>query len=105
MSWLYIPGTQVTFPFSFSPTVVRTVSVRRSLEGAVALTMALTVVPAGFDHAVRAQGAKAAAFACDIQTSERVVAVGDIHGAFDSFAAILQAAQVIDNRSRWIGGR
>ena len=34
-----------------------------------------------------------------------MVAVGDIHGAFDNFVAILRAAQVIDNRNRWIGGR
>jgi hypothetical protein len=34
-----------------------------------------------------------------------VVAVGDIHGAFDNFVAILRAAQVIDNRNRWSGRR
>jgi hypothetical protein len=42
---------------------------------------------------------------CDIRTSERVVAVGDIHGAHDSFLAILRAAGVIDRRDRWAGGR
>ena len=42
---------------------------------------------------------------CDIQTTERVVAVGDVHGAFDNFVAILRAAQVIDNRNRWAGRR
>ena len=36
---------------------------------------------------------------------ERVVAVGDVHGAFDNFVAILRAAQVIDNRNRWSGRR
>ena len=34
-----------------------------------------------------------------------MVAVGDVHGAFDNFVAILRAAQVIDNRNRWIGRR
>jgi hypothetical protein len=42
---------------------------------------------------------------CDIRTSERVVAVGDVHGAYDQFVTILRAARVIDGRERWIGGR
>ena len=33
------------------------------------------------------------------------MAVGDVHGAFDNFVAILRAAQVIDNRNRWSGRR
>jgi hypothetical protein len=43
--------------------------------------------------------------ACRIQTSERIVAVGDIHGAYDRFVAILRAAGLVDGRARWIGGR
>jgi hypothetical protein len=35
----------------------------------------------------------------------RVVAVGDVHGAFDSFVAILQAAGLIDAKLTWIGGK
>jgi hypothetical protein len=42
---------------------------------------------------------------CDIRTSERVVAVGDIHGAHGSFIALLRAAELIDRRDRWIGKR
>jgi hypothetical protein len=42
---------------------------------------------------------------CDITTSERVVAVGDVHGAFDKFVTILQEAKIIDSRRRWTGGR
>ena len=42
---------------------------------------------------------------CEIQTTERVVAIGDVHGAFDRFVAILQEARLIDARQRWIGGR
>ncbi len=42
---------------------------------------------------------------CDIQTSERIVAVGDVHGAFDTFVTILREAKLIDSRRRWIGGR
>ena len=78
------------------------VSVRIALGAAVALALVLL---SGTEHPLRAQGAKAGASPCDIQTTERVVAVGDVHGAFDNFVAILRAAQVIDNRNRWIGRR
>lgn len=42
---------------------------------------------------------------CNIQTTERIVAVGDVHGAFDAFVAILREAKLIDERRRWTGGR
>src|SRR5687768_14942129 len=42
---------------------------------------------------------------CAIETTERVVAVGDVHGAYDRFTGILRAAGLIDQRDRWIGGR
>ena len=41
---------------------------------------------------------------CAIETAERVVAVGDIHGAYDRFTGILRAARLIDQRDRWAGG-
>jgi hypothetical protein len=44
-------------------------------------------------------------FPCDIRTTERVVAIGDVHGAFENFTGILRAAQLVDSRNRWIGGR
>jgi len=31
--------------------------------------------------------------------------VGDVHGAYDGFVAILRAAGLLDGRDRWIGGR
>lgn len=34
----------------------------------------------------------------------RVVAVGDVHGGFDEFVAVLRSAGVIDGRNRWSGG-
>ena len=52
----------------------------------------------------RASG-QATASVCDITTTERVVAVGDVHGAYASFVAILRAAGLIDTRDRWVGGR
>jgi len=36
---------------------------------------------------------------------KRVVAVGDIHGAFDEFTTIMQQAELIDAELNWIGGK
>lgn len=36
---------------------------------------------------------------------ERVVAIGDVHGAYDSLVATLQSARVIDDRLTWSGGK
>lgn len=35
----------------------------------------------------------------------RVLAVGDVHGDYDQFLAVLQAGGVVDRRGRWNGGR
>lgn len=35
---------------------------------------------------------------------KRIVAVGDIHGAYDSLVSILQQAGLVDKKLRWIGG-
>jgi hypothetical protein len=35
----------------------------------------------------------------------RIVAIGDIHGAAQEFAAILRAAKLTDSSDRWIGGK
>lgn len=42
---------------------------------------------------------------CGIVTTERIVAVGDVHGAYDKFLTILREAKIIDQRRRWIGGK
>jgi hypothetical protein len=39
-----------------------------------------------------------------IAAAPRVVAVGDVHGAFDRFVEILQAVGLIDASRRWTGG-
>lgn len=49
--------------------------------------------------------AQTAPDSCTITTKERIVAVGDVHGAYDRFVAILRAAGLIDERERWTGGR
>jgi hypothetical protein len=33
------------------------------------------------------------------------VAIGDVHGAYDKFVALLRAAGLINDRQRWVGGR
>jgi len=53
--------------------------------------------------APRAQSTPAAP--CDITTTERIVAIGDVHGAYDQFVAILRTAGLINARDRWSGGR
>ncbi len=52
-----------------------------------------------------ALGQDPAGRSCDLETSERIVAVADVHGAYDRFVAILRAAGLIDGRERWSGGR
>src|SRR6187397_1113914 len=47
----------------------------------------------------------AAAAPCEFDNVERIVAVGDVHGAHDRLLEILRAAGVIDTRNRWTGGR
>jgi hypothetical protein len=42
---------------------------------------------------------------CTVDGVDRIVAVGDIHGAYEPLVAILQAAGLIDGRLRWAGGR
>lgn len=68
---------------------------------AVALFLAATLVFAG----VPARGAAQKPNSCEVETTERIVAVGDVHGAFDKFVAILREAGIINNRRRWTGGR
>jgi hypothetical protein len=47
----------------------------------------------------------AADTSCTAEGIERIVAVGDIHGAYEPLVGILRAAGVLDGRLRWAGGR
>jgi hypothetical protein len=47
----------------------------------------------------------AADTSCTVEGVERIVAVGDIHGAYEPLVGILRAAGVLDGRLRWAGGR
>ena len=40
-----------------------------------------------------------------VRGAPRVVAVGDVHGAYERFAAILHSAGVVDENGRWSGGK
>jgi hypothetical protein len=53
----------------------------------------------------RTRGPLAAAASCDVDGIERIVAVGDVHGAYDRFVEILRAAGVVDASARWSGGK
>src|SRR5438034_1878808 len=46
-----------------------------------------------------------AASSCEWNNVERVVAIGDVHGAYDRFVEILKVAGIVDGDLRWIGGR
>jgi hypothetical protein len=75
--------------------------VSRLIVGAITAA-ALAVAVSAANPAAQQRG-QAPVFPCDVQTTERVVAIGDIHGAFDQFVAILRAAGLVDNRNRWAG--
>ncbi|MBI3049466.1 MAG: metallophosphoesterase [Acidobacteria bacterium] len=62
---------------------------------------ALVLAASGRGAAAQSSGATP----CDIRTTERIVAVGDVHGAYDRFVSVLRAAGLIDGRARWTGGR
>ena len=42
---------------------------------------------------------------CAVPDAPRVVAVGDVHGSYDSFTAILRFAGILDEKARWAGGK
>lgn len=46
-----------------------------------------------------------AADPCEFDRIERVVAVGDVHGAYDRYLEILRAAGIVDADGHWSGGR
>jgi hypothetical protein len=65
----------------------------------------MAVLAPAADRSTARPAAQTPASPCDIRTSERIVAVGDVHGAYDQFVSILRAAGLIDRRERWSGGR
>jgi diadenosine tetraphosphatase ApaH/serine/threonine PP2A family protein phosphatase len=49
-------------------------------------------------------GRARAASSCEWNGIERVVAIGDVHGAYDRFVEILKVAGIIDADQHWAGG-
>src|SRR5262249_53339165 len=43
--------------------------------------------------------------ALPLAAAERVVAVGDIHGAYEAFVSVLQTAGIVDRDLAWTGGK
>jgi len=41
---------------------------------------------------------------CGIEPASRIVAVGDVHGAYDNFVAVLRMAGLVDEKTRWMAG-
>src|SRR5579871_1738063 len=63
------------------------------------------VIAAVASVAVLASMRAGAASSCEFDGVERVVAVGDVHGAYDRYTEILRVAGVVDSGGRWSGGR
>jgi len=42
---------------------------------------------------------------CALTTTDRVVAIGDVHGGFDQFTAILKEAGIVDKNRKWAGDK
>ena len=72
---------------------------RRRLLGALAVVLLVWTGTRGLPPVA------AATPSCEINGIERIVAVGDVHGAYDRFVAILRTAGVIDEGAHWTGGK
>jgi hypothetical protein len=46
----------------------------------------------------------AAELPCQIESVDRIVAVGDVHGSYDRFVEILRTSGILDQRLHWSGG-
>jgi hypothetical protein len=68
----------------------------RIIVGAIAFALCIAQLPAQYWTA-------AAASTCELDGIDRIVAVGDVHGAYDRLVEILQTAGVVDARQRWAG--
>src|SRR5438045_2562428 len=71
---------------------------RRAWSAAAAIVLTLAAAPIG-------PRPLAAASACEFDGVDRIVAVGDVHGAYDRYLEILRVAGVTDADGHWTGGR
>jgi hypothetical protein len=42
---------------------------------------------------------------CDVKDAPRIVAIGDVHGAYPQFVSVLRLAGLVDEKEHWSGGR
>ena len=49
--------------------------------------------------------ALAADAGCPDVAAPRVVAIGDVHGAYDGFLSVLRFTGIVDDKGHWVGGR
>ena len=83
----------------------RSLYIAPAIRGIVA-ALGLAVVACAFPAAQTAPAPQTPApSVCDLTTTERIVAIGDVHGAFNAFVAILREAGLIDRNRRWTGGK
>lgn len=87
---------EVTLERRYTRVILKTQRIRPVL--AASLAVAVLAISA------RAP-ARAAEPTCQFDNVERIVAVGDVHGAFDQFVEILRAAGILDDKLHWAGGR
>jgi hypothetical protein len=66
--------------------------------------LALLFAAAGTAAVLSTSGSVTAA-SCEIDGVDRIVAVGDVHGAYDRFLGILRVAGIVDDAGHWSGGR
>jgi hypothetical protein len=72
----------------------------------IALAVNAIVGPTKAEGPAKAGPAKAGRYDGGLaQNDQRIVAIGDIHGAGDQLVALLRTAGLIDERDQWIGGR
>jgi len=71
----------------------------RRLLRALGAVLVVWTATTGLPHLI------AATPPCEINGIERIVAVGDVHGAYDRFVTILRTAGVIDEGLHWAAGK
>jgi hypothetical protein len=87
----------VNYTLSAMAHVFRVIKVSSRVRAvAIVVLIGLVAARSGAQTAGRSSAADAA--------KSRVIAVGDIHGDFDAFRALLERAGVVDQAQRWIAG-
>jgi len=73
------------------------------LAGALAFAVA-GLLSVGFEREAAAAAQQTQPNSCDITAPGRIVAIGDVHGAYDRYLTILRETKLVDAKNHWIGG-